>query len=128
MIHSVSNLGGTFPKFFMLKAVDVFTSATCLPPTKAELDNFKVTYPDRTPISSSFSCALEADKNRCLQGGGVCNMERDGYYITNIVFVIIGAILFWTYIEKKALALQRLPLRAWRVTSGSVGYERVSTG
>ena len=57
-------------------------------------------------------------------------MERDGYYITNIVFVVIGAILFWTYIEKKALALQRLPLRAWRVAggSGSGGYERVSTG
>ena len=113
----------------MLKAVDTFTSATCLPPTKAELDGFKVSHPDRTPISTTFSCALAADKNRCLQGGGVCNMERDGYYITNIVFVIIGAVLFWTYIQRKALALQNLPLRAWRVTNGGGGvYERVSTG
>lgn len=52
-------------------------------------------------------------------------MHRDGYYITNVVFVIIGAILFWSYIEKKALALQALPLRAWRV--GGRGYERVAT-
>ena len=55
-------------------------------------------------------------------------MERDGFYMTNTVFVILGAIIFWTFIEKKALALQKLPLRAWRVASGSVGYERVSTG
>jgi hypothetical protein len=126
--YSVSNLGGTFPKFFMLKAVDTFTLATCLPPTKAELDNFKVTFPDRTPISGSFSCALEADRAHCLQGGGVCNIERDGFYITNTCFVILGAILFWTFQKRKALALQDLPLRAWRVTTGSVGYERVSTG
>lgn len=50
-------------------------------------------------------------------------MQRDGYYITNIIFVIVGAILFWTYIERKALALQKLPLRAWRV--GDASYRRV---
>lgn len=125
-MRSVSNLGGTFPKFFLLKSVDLFTQATCSPPTGSSLDAFRKEHPDITPISSSFSCALEADKNRCTTGGGVCNMQRDGYYITNVVFVIIGAVLFWTFIERKALALQALPLRAWRV--GSRGYERVSTG
>jgi MFS transporter, PAT family, solute carrier family 33 (acetyl-CoA transportor), member 1 len=55
-------------------------------------------------------------------------MNRDGYYITNIVFVVIGAVLFWTYIERKALQLQALPLRAWRVASGGGGYDRVATG
>jgi MFS transporter, PAT family, solute carrier family 33 (acetyl-CoA transportor), member 1 len=111
----------------MLKAVDIFTSATCLPPSKAELDNFKVSFPDRTPISSTFSCALEADKSRCLEGGGICQMERDGYYITNICFVILGALLFWGFIRERALSLQNLPLRAWRV-GNSGGYQRVSTG
>ena len=110
----------------MLKAVDVFTTATCYPPEKAQLDAFKVDHSNVTPITSSFSCALEADKNRCLAGGGVCNMERDGYYITNVVFVLIGAVLFWTYIERKALALQALPLRAWRVTNSVVGYQRTA--
>ena len=51
-------------------------------------------------------------------------MQRDGYYITNVVFVLIGAVLFWTYIERKALALQALPLRAWRVQGE---YRRVAT-
>lgn len=63
-------------------------------------------------------------------------MQRDGYYITNVIFVVVGAILFWTYIEKKALALQALPLRAWRVQGtaaaagtggGGPSYRRLST-
>jgi PAT family acetyl-CoA transporter-like MFS transporter 1 len=54
-------------------------------------------------------------------------MQRDGYYLTNIIFVVLGAILFWTFIERKALALQALPLRAWRV-QGDHSYRRISTG
>lgn len=128
-VGSVSNLGGTFPKFFLLKAVDMFTSATCTPLAPgAALDAFIKANPDTAPITEAFSCALEAEKNNCIKGGGVCTIERDGYYITNIVFVILGAILFWTFIERKALALQALPLRAWRVGTGGGGsgrYERV---
>ncbi|KAJ9630230.1 hypothetical protein H2204_008591 [Knufia peltigerae] len=125
LLATVSNLGGTFPKFFILKFVDMFTKATCIPPT--DVDAFSKAHPDVTPITSQFSCALEAEKNLCLKGGGTCLMQRDGYYITNIVFVLIGAALFWMYIEKKALALQGLPLRAWRVQTDSSSYHRVAT-
>lgn len=125
LLATVSNLGGTFPKYFILKAVDMFTSATCVPPSTAELA--KLTLAEgKTAITSAFSCALEADKHLCLDGGGTCTMNRDGYYVTNILFVVIGAITFWMYIEKKALALQALPLRAWRV-SPEGGYTRVPT-
>ncbi|RMZ81267.1 hypothetical protein DV737_g2580, partial [Chaetothyriales sp. CBS 132003] len=128
LLATVSNLGGTFPKIFILKSVDLFTSATCTPPTSAVFDAFKKTHADAEPIQQAFSCALEADKARCLAGGGTCDVGRDGYYITNLVFVIIGAVLFWTYIERKALSLQALPLKAWRVVIGGGGYERVATG
>ncbi len=117
-------MGGTFPKFFILKFVDLFTKATCMPPT--DPDAFVKLHPDITPIGSSFSCALESDKNLCLKGGGTCLMQRDGYYITNVVFVVVGAVLFWTYIERKALALQALPLRAWRIVDHH-SYRRVPT-
>jgi len=122
--HSVSNLGGTFPKFFILKLVDYFTKATCFP--AADLSTLKLAE-GVTPITAQFSCALEAEKHRCLEGGGSCVMQRDGYYITNILFVFVGAVLFWTYIERKALGLQALPLRAWRIASGGDGYSRVSS-
>lgn len=102
----------------------MFTKATCIPPT--DVDAFSKAHPDVTPITSQFSCALEAEKNICLKGGGTCLMQRDGYYITNAVFVLVGAALFWMYIEKKALALQGLPLRAWRVQA-EPSYHRVAT-
>ena len=114
----------------MLKLVDMFTQAICIPPTGSKLDTFLKAHPDNdiSPVTSSFSCALEAEKNTCTKGGGTCHMQRDGYYITNIVFVILGAILFWTYIERKALALQKLPLRAWRVGVSEQSYRRVPSG
>ena len=46
-------------------------------------------------------------------------IERDGYYITNVVCVIIGVVTFWAYIRPVALKLQALPLRAWRISGGS---------
>ncbi|KAK5070912.1 hypothetical protein LTS08_000563 [Lithohypha guttulata] len=124
LLATVSNLGGTFPKYFVLKLVDTFTSATCIPPTAAEIA--KLTLAEgKTPITSALSCALEADKHLCIEGGGTCIINRDGYYITNIVFVVLGAITFWMYIERKALALQALPLRAWRINPE--GYTRVNS-
>ncbi|RAL66783.1 hypothetical protein DID88_007566 [Monilinia fructigena] len=33
LLATVSNLGGTFPRFFVLKLVDYFTTATCIPPS-----------------------------------------------------------------------------------------------
>ncbi|KAK5223600.1 hypothetical protein LTR72_004986 [Exophiala xenobiotica] len=124
LLATFSNLGGTFPKFFILKFVDMFTKATCIP--AANLDAFSKAHPDVTPVTSRFGCALESDKNICIKGGGTCVMQRDGYYITNAIFVVMGAVLFWMYIEKKALALQALPLRAWRV-QGDSSYHRVAS-
>ena len=112
--NSVSNLGGTFPKFFILKLVDMLTVATCEPRPNAS--SFKPSDPSISPITSPFSCVLEAEKHRCTEGGGTCTIERDGFYYTNIIFVIIGALTFWGYIQRKALYLQGLPLRAWRVS------------
>lgn len=110
--YSVSNLGGTFPRFFVLKLVDFFTSATCLPPSSS----FKLPDTLRGPlITSPFSCALSAEKDRCIQGGGVCDVARDGYYVMNVVCVLIGVVTFWGYIKPAAIKLQGLPLRAWRI-------------
>jgi hypothetical protein len=42
-------------------------------------------------------------------------MERDGYYIVNILCVVFGVITFWGFIKPAALRLQGLPLRKWRL-------------
>ena len=112
---SVSNLGGTFPRFFILKLVDVFTEASCIPPADPPKDTSTLKGP---LITSRFSCVAEAEKHRCLDGAGTCNIERDGYYITNVVCVAVGFVTFLLYIRPVAMRLQALPLRAWRLAAG----------
>lgn len=91
----------------------MFTQATCLPPTIAPpADSLKDTL-----ITTAFSCALEPEKNRCVNGGGTCHIDRDGYYMTNILCVLIGTLTFIMFIKPAAQKLQDLPLRAWRLTS-----------
>ncbi|KAK4187318.1 acetyl-coenzyme A transporter 1-domain-containing protein [Podospora australis] len=115
LLATVCNLGGTFPRFFVLRLVDAFTSATCFPdPT---LDKTKKLTGDL--VTQSFSCAVQADKERCLAGGGVCEMQHDGYYTVNMLCVAIGVVTFLLFIRPKVLQLQALPLRAWRLSPSS---------
>lgn len=60
-----------------------------------------------------------------MEGGGSCVITRDGYYITNVVCVIIGLVTFYGFIRGAALRLQGLPLRAWRI-SGVAGAGEAS--
>ena len=42
-----------------------------------------------------------------------------GYYIVNVLCVIVGFTTFLTFIRPQALKLQQLPLRAWRIAGGN---------
>ncbi|KAK4043764.1 acetyl-coenzyme A transporter 1-domain-containing protein [Parachaetomium inaequale] len=112
LLATVCNLGGTFPRFFVLRMVDAFTSAVCVPPPSPDPSNPKIHAP-----FAPFSCAVQADKERCVAGGGTCEMQRDGYYIVNVLCVLIGVVTFVLFIRPKVLQLQALPLRAWRLSS-----------
>ena len=109
--HSVCNLGGTFPRYFVLQLVDSFTVATCQP-GKSDASSLKGTL-----ITEAFSCAVQSEKERCEAGGGTCEMIHDGYYTVNVLCVLFGAATFFWYIKPKVLHLQSLPLRAWRLTN-----------
>ncbi|TQV93219.1 hypothetical protein V2A60_010345 [Cordyceps javanica] len=111
LLATVSNLGGTFPRYFVLRLVDVFTVATCHPGKHASSAKLKGPL-----VTESFSCAVQADKERCQDGGGVCEMTRDGFYWVNILCVLFGAVTFFMYIKPKVRQLQALPLRAWRLS------------
>ncbi|KAK8099206.1 acetyl-coenzyme A transporter 1 [Apiospora kogelbergensis] len=112
LLATVSNLGGTFPKFFVLKLVDYFTEATCHPPT-TKLDASTLKAP---LVTAPFTCAMQAEKELCVNGGGSCEMLKDGYYIVNMICVLVGVVTFVMYIRPKVLHLQSLPLRAWRLS------------
>jgi hypothetical protein len=107
----VSNLGGTFPKYFILKFIDMFTVATCIPPATIPADL------KGDPVTSPFSCVLEPDKARCTAGGGTCKTTTDGYYIMNILCVMVGLATFYGYIRPSVKRLEALPIRAWRLAA-----------
>ena len=102
LLATVSNLGGTFPRIFVLKMVDGLTVASCVAGAGGKAG------------WQEFSCALEAEKHRCKDLGGICEMKTDGYYMTNVVCVLAGAASFVWYIRPRVLGLMALPLRAWR--------------
>lgn len=92
----------------------MFTKATCVPPSvPPPLEELKGDL-----VTSAFSCALEPDKALCVNGGGTCHTIQDGYYTTNILCVLIGAITFVLFIKPAVSKLQDLPLRAWRLSPG----------
>ncbi|TQN66600.1 putative membrane protein [Colletotrichum shisoi] len=111
LLATVCNLGGTFPRFFVLRLVDYFTVATCRPGNPADLGALKGSI-----VTEPFSCSLQPDKERCVAGGGTCEIVRDGYYFVNIICVIFGVVTFMLYIRPRVLHLQSLPMRAWRLS------------
>ncbi|KAM0541870.1 hypothetical protein ACHAPJ_013060 [Fusarium lateritium] len=113
LLATVCNLGGTFPRYFVLQLVDSFTVATCHP-GKSDASTAKGSL-----ITEAFSCAVQSEKERCEAGGGTCEMVHDGYYTVNILCVLFGAATFFWYIKPKVLHLQGLPLRAWRLSPGN---------
>ncbi|KEZ39307.1 putative membrane protein [Scedosporium apiospermum] len=114
LLATVSNLGGTFPRFFILRLVDTFTKATCHPSDPTQLTDLK---DSSLLITEPFSCALQAEKERCIAGGGTCEVLRDGYYFVNVLCVLFGLLTFVMYIRPRVMFLQSLPMKAWRLAN-----------
>lgn len=111
LLATFSNLGGTFPRFFILKSIDVFTTATCRLPsdgTSSTIEKFEF---------DGTSCVLEQSRRGCEERGGICETIRDGYDRVNLFCVILGALVFWQWIRPTVETLQRRPLSRWRPTS-----------
>lgn len=95
--------------------MDSFTQATCRPPSASQVEKLDTSLLKGRLVTEAFSCAVQEEKERCTAGGGSCEILHDGYYIVNILCVVVGVVTFVLYIRKKVLALQSLPLRAWRL-------------
>jgi PAT family acetyl-CoA transporter-like MFS transporter 1 len=88
LLNTISNLGGTLPKPFILQGVDYLSSGYC------------------SIQGVSGNCAMDPGKDMCEDAGGHCIIQRDGYYIMSFVCVIIGATLLLTYILPTVRKLQ----------------------
>ncbi|KAH9000952.1 acetyl-coenzyme A transporter 1-domain-containing protein [Lactarius hatsudake] len=87
LLNTFTNLGGTWPKFFVLKAVDYFSVATCQ--------------------------VNEAGSSLTVKGG--FSTSATGYYITTGLCICMGIVALVAYVLPTARKLQALPLSKWRI-------------
>ncbi|KAI0276719.1 acetyl-coenzyme A transporter 1-domain-containing protein [Russula aff. rugulosa BPL654] len=105
LLNTVTNLGGTWPNFFVLRAIDFFTIASC------EVDGDSASQ----LLKVRVECVSEEGRAMCTAAAGTCVMERDGYYITTGVCLVVGVLFFVGYISPTIKRLQALPLTKWRI-------------
>ncbi|KAL2914411.1 hypothetical protein HK105_205978 [Polyrhizophydium stewartii] len=104
LLNTLSNLGGTWPKYFIFAAVDLFTDAPC-------------SVADATS-GATIKCLDEPAKERCAALGGTCEMRADGYYAVNIACVVVGLATLLFFIKPTISKLEVLPARTWRLVHG----------
>ena len=99
LLNTLSNLGGTWPKYFVLLAVEYYTVAPC----SVKVDGL------------AFQCGSERANDTCTSSGGTCSYIQDGYYIVNWACFVLGLVSFVMYIRPSIEYLERLPKSAWKV-------------
>jgi len=108
LLNTFSNLGGTWPRYFVLKGVDYFSVATC---------ELKDAGKDITIRAQE--CVSEQGKSLCESMNGRCVTIQDGYYYVSAICLTLGLLALVVYIIPTAKRLEALPVAKWRVASGS---------
>ncbi|BGP43500.1 hypothetical protein JCM10450v2_007668 [Rhodotorula kratochvilovae] len=107
LLNTVSNLGGTWPKFFVLKGIDALSVAVCHVPSASAVAG--------DILVRSAECVSDHGKAACGALGGECRTERDGYFVVSTVCIALGAAVLWLFVAPVGRKLQSLPPSAWRV-------------
>ncbi|KAF8213573.1 acetyl-coenzyme A transporter 1-domain-containing protein [Mycena galopus ATCC 62051] len=104
LLNTFTNLGGTWPKYFVLKGVDMLSAASCHAKDAASELTVKVA-----------ECVSEEGKAACTDSGGECITESDGYYMVSVLCMLFGVAFLVLFIMPTARKLQALPTSAWRI-------------
>ncbi|WFD25415.1 hypothetical protein MNAN1_000377 [Malassezia nana] len=119
LLNTVSNLGGTWPRYFVLRMVEFFTVSRCLGPTGLDREQIGQ-MAERVGIPLQLGeCSTEMGRSRCESLGGKCVFERDGYYYTSAICIAVGALTLLFFIAPVSRRLQALHPAAWRRPSAA---------
>ena len=95
LLNTVSNFGGTWPRIIIMYLINWFTKYQC-----------------------SDGSIVRGTPDQCLNDSTNANTNailiNDGYYITNLICVILGIFIYIFVIRPNAQRLQKLPLSSWR--------------
>ena len=116
LLNTVSNLGGTWPRYFVLKMVDFFTESQCHAPAGVAVEKLQEVFGHANASLPLGECTSDAGKHRCSMIGGQCEVLKDGYYTTSTICVVIGAATLAFVILPICRSLEKVPPPAWRVS------------
>lgn len=98
LLNTLSNFGGTWPRLVIMSMINYFSVYECYIPASKETLRYH-------GKSMNF-CSKDLNGN--------VSILRDGYYTTNAICVIIGILLYFGFLKRKAQQLQSMPITAWR--------------
>ncbi|TBU26371.1 MFS general substrate transporter [Dichomitus squalens] len=104
LLNTFTNLGGTWPRYFVLKGVDYFSIATC------KIDGASLSV-------KAQECVSDHGRAACQKVGGECITEQDGYYIVSALCITFGVLSVLFFLIPTARKLQAVPTREWRIYS-----------
>lgn len=104
LLNTFTNMGGTWPKWFVLKGVDLLSEANC-----------KVADIGSDVAVQATECVSDHGKAICKDIHGVCITYVDGYYLVSTLCVVLGTIILVSFIIPNAQLLQALHISVWRV-------------
>ncbi|KAI9596676.1 acetyl-coenzyme A transporter 1-domain-containing protein, partial [Syncephalis fuscata] len=102
LLNTLSNLGGTWPRYFVLEAVDWFTDARCHIPDQ--------------PFNSN-----EAAKHECRDLKGHCEIYQDGFYTVSAISLFLSIAIFVFYIRRTT---RRIEGKFDRLSILTINYDK----
>ena len=114
LLNTISNLGGTWPKYFILSSVQQYTISKC-----------SIAFPDGT--FSKCSNEIEISSCKSLNStiieslssskvlNGKCVILQDGYYIVGTACFVIGLMSLMLVIRPGIIHVEKLSDAVWRL-------------
>lgn len=120
-VYLFSNLGGRWVKTFFLWFVDIITWKTCIYDETMLLSNATASLSgtqmfDSTLLLTDNKCVDKAAKAACIESGGRCRIDIDGYYIEVAMNVVYG-IIWYQWGKRVLYYLGHLQRHEWHVLS-----------
>lgn len=108
MLATAGNLGAMWARTVVLRAIGLISKDGCYVPDPSSNGSLVL---DALSSCNRFS----KDPNQCAASGAdaVCDSVVDGYEAMVVVCAAVGTVWYFVY-SKKMLALQDLPMSAWR--------------
>jgi hypothetical protein len=117
LLVTSANLGGTWPRWFVLRGVDAFTRATCALPGVGP-----------GVLGNAAECASAVGRAACAAVQGACVVERDGYFVVQAVCGVLGLVTILGYVIPQARKLQGECLRGCGCRATAETEGRSATG